>query len=135
MGTLKTCWGCGEPIQTGHYHDTVPAGSVLSSTCRELNTAKRDRQRQAVKRAQSAALNHGTEVGKNSKELSARIEKFTVRSRSEVAKMIGCSVEGVRIAEIRALEKVRKYLMPFHGAVSGEAKIKQVTQPIPSLSD
>lgn len=130
------CYGCNLPIEGAkHYHDTVPAGSALSSTCRELNTAREARQRQAIKRTQAAKLNGGVELGKHNKELMARLAPLVIRSYGDVAKIMNLSPEGVRLIELRALSKIRAALLPFRGALSGEAKIKQVTQPIASLSD
>lgn len=124
MGTLKTCWGCGEPIQTGHYHD---------GACRDANTAKRNRERQATKRKQGAALNEGVELGRGNKDLATRLAPLVIMSHADVGRILGISAEASRLIEIRALAKIRRLLLPFRNATCGAHKVKITTCPIPSL--
>lgn len=125
MKTTGLCWGCGEPIEgRSHYHD---------GACREANEAKRSCRRSAKARTQGAALNGGEALGKWNKDLATRLAPLVIRSHNEVGKIMGLSAEGVRLIEIRALSKIRAALLPFKNARSGAEKIRQITQPIPSL--
>lgn len=129
METKGRCWGCGEPIAGRlHYHRevTVPG----SPTCHKKNRTRILAESAALVRKQGAALNGGKEIGEHCRDVSDRFEPLTVRSRGTVAKMMGLTVSGVRVIELRAMAKIRAALLPFKNATCGEHKVRIVTQPI-----
>jgi len=44
---------------------------------------------------------------------AARLDRYVIRSRGAVAKMMGITVEGVRVLEMSALGKIRRALSKF----------------------
>lgn len=134
METKGLCYGCNLPIGGGkHYHrELAPDGS---GSCYTRNRKRLNKDSLRLVRKQGAALNGGKEIGAHCRDVSDRFEPLTIRSRKTVANMMGLTVSGVRVIELRAMAKIRAALMPFKNAYSGRAKINQVTQPIPSLAD
>lgn len=128
MKTKGFCWGCNLPIKTGHYHReiTVPG----QPSCYKLRRAQVFREHGARVRKQGAALNGGKEIGEHCRDVADRFEPLTIRSRATVAKMMGLTVSGIRVIELRAMAKVRRLLMPFRNARSGAEKVTQITKPI-----
>lgn len=116
----------GAELRTKHFCD---------DPCRGLRKKQLAKEKNERARQLAADLNGGVELGKHNKELTDRLGKLTLRSYSEVGKLMQLSPQSVRLIELRALAKIRKLLTPFRGATSGEAKARQVSQPIPSLSD
>lgn len=129
MGKTKTCWGCGESISGGlHYHREVTVPGKPS--CYKQNRTRIFRASAALVRKQGAALNGGKEIGVHCRDVASRFEPLTIRSRSDVAKMMGLTVSGIRAIELRAMAKIRKALLPFRNATCGADKVRIVTQPI-----
>lgn len=128
------CKLCGR-VQSFHFCRTPAPGSKYSTTCKELRLKQIQEEKKARERKLTADLNAGVALGSSNKELTERLKPLTLRSYAEVGKIMVLSPQAVRLIELRALAKIRKLLTPFRGATSGEAKARQVSQPIPSLSD
>lgn len=129
METKGLCYGCNLPIDGGkHYHrELAPDGS---GSCYTRNRKRLNKDSLRLVRKQGAALNGGKEIGEHCRDVSDRFEPLTVRSRGTVAKMMGLTVSGVRVIELRAMAKIRAALLPFKNATCGEHKVRIVTQPI-----
>lgn len=100
-------------------------------SCYKINRAQIFRASNALVRKQGAALNGGKQIGAHNRDVADRFEPLTIRSRQTVAKMMGLTVSGIRVIELRAMAKIRRLLMPYKNALSGADKVTQITKPIP----
>lgn len=129
---MKICRLCGKS-QAFHFCREVAPGKVLS--CKQLQLKQTQKEKQARERALAADLNGGVSVGKGNKDLLGRLKPLVLRSYAEVAAEMGLSAQAIRLIEMRALKKIKNFLMPFRNSTSGAAKVRQVTAPISSLED
>lgn len=120
-------------MQSGHFCREVAPGNTL--TCKALRLKQTQEEKKTRERKLTADLNEGVSLGKHNKDLTERLKPLTLRSYAEVGKIMALSPQAVRLIELRALAKIRAALMPFKKATSGEAKVTQVCNPIPSLAD
>lgn len=128
----KICRLCGKS-QAFHFCRDVAPGATLS--CKALRLKETQEQKKTRERQLAANLNKGVELGSSNKELANRLSYLTLRSYSEVGKIMCLSPQAVRLIELRAINKLRKLLMPYKNSLSGTDKVRQITAPIASLED
>lgn len=128
----KACRICGR-VQPYHFCREVAPGATLS--CKELRLRQTQEEKKARERKLTATLNSGVELGRSNKELTQRLAPLVLRSYAEVGKIMALSPQSVRMTELKALDKIRKALLPFRNSRSGVDKVRQIQNPIPSLED
>lgn len=101
--TTITCQreGCGATVEakSNGQRYCAPCGAIIHKERHRINVAKHQ-----VRRAQTAK-----EFGFSSKLM----ERYTVRSRKQVAEIMGVTEECIRVTEISAMNKIRRALAKY----------------------